>query len=344
MFNNLGRLSGSTVTATDGPMGHVKAAYFDDNTWTIRYLVVDTGSWLSERDVLISPYAVEQRVDSGTNINVALTRAQVRASPDIDTHQPVSRQHERQYLDYYGYPDYWEGGGLWGLGAYPLIPPYVPTPTDIEAASAMRERDQRAADVHLRSSTSVKGYDIQASDGSIGHVQDFVFDAASWAIRYLVVDTRNWWPGGKHVLIATPWIDSIDWSTRTVRVTLTRQQVKNSPDYVQAPDIGRDDEKRLHDAYSRQGYWAPDQQDDSATPGVAHAMSHPAARIDPPEQEVCHGAEQSAVPAGSVDARVLRAVRLGAAVRGSGANMALAPGLCLPAVWWRSRPQRVPAT
>jgi hypothetical protein len=255
MFNSLGRFSGSTVTATDGLVGHVKAAFFDDSAWTIRYLVVETGNWLSEREVLISPYAVKQPVDSGTNIDVALTLAQVQASPGIDTHQPVSRQHERRYLSYFGYPNYWDGGALWGWGAYPSMPPYVPTPSDIEAANAMRERDQRAADVHLRSSSSVKGYDLQASDGSIGHVQDFVFDDASWTIRYLVVDTRNWWPGGKHVLIATQWIDSIDWATGTVRVTLTREQIKKSPDFVEPSAIGRDDEKRLHDAYSRQGYW-----------------------------------------------------------------------------------------
>jgi len=205
--------------------------------------------------VLISPYAVKRPVDSGTNINLELTRAQVQASPDIDAHQPVSRQHEHQYLSHYGYPNYRAGSGLWGWDACPSMPPHVPTPTDIEADNAVRERDQQAADVHLRSSSAVKGYDIQASDGSIGHVQDFVFDDVSWAIRYLVVDTLNWWPGGKHVLIGTKWIDSIDWATGTVRVTLTREQVKNSPEFVEPSDIGRDDEKRLHDAYSRQGYW-----------------------------------------------------------------------------------------
>ncbi|WP_291010658.1 PRC-barrel domain-containing protein [Hydrogenophaga sp.] len=256
MFNSLGRLSGSTVTATDGLVGHFKAAFFDDNAWTIRYLVVNTGNWLSGREVLISPCAVKQPVDSGTNIDVALTRAQVKASPDIDTQQPVSRQHEHDFVSYYSYPNYWEGSGLWGWEALPLMPPYVPTPTDIEVANAMRERDQRGAVSHLRSSAGVKGYDIQASDGSIGHVQDFVFDDVSWAIRYLVVETRNWWPGGKHVLIATQWIDSIDWASGTVQVSLKREQVKNSPGFVEPSDIGRDDEKRLHDAYCRQGYWA----------------------------------------------------------------------------------------
>ena len=255
MLNNLNHLTGCNVCATDGLIGHVKAAFFDDQSWTIRYLVVDTGSWLSERKVLISPYSVTQPLGSGDTINVRLTRHQVEHSPDIDTHQPVSRQHERQTLRYYAYPMYWEGGSMWGLDAYPLLPLYQPTPSEVEAEAAQRERDQRQGDVHLRSSVKVNGYDIQARDGSIGHVQNFVFDDESWAIRYLVVDTRNWWPGGRKVLVATRWIDQIDWASSTVTVSLSREQIKNSPEYHEASAIGRDYEKRLHAAYDRQGYW-----------------------------------------------------------------------------------------
>ena len=254
MLNSFSHLTGSTATASDGSIGHVKAAFFDDQWWTIRYLVVDTGSWLSERQVLISPFSVKQPLGSGGNIDLALTREQVKGSPDIDTHQPVSRQHELQFSGYYAYPEYWDGGALWGMGAYPMLT-YTPTPAEIAAAKAMRQRDVRAADVHLRSSTKVTGYNIQASDESIGHVQDFVFDDESWTIRYLVVDTRNWWPGGKKVLVATPWIDRIDWATSTVHVKLTREQVKNSPEYHEAQPLARDYEKQLHAAYDRQGYW-----------------------------------------------------------------------------------------
>jgi len=255
MLNNLHHFIGSRVTARDGPIGHVKAAFFDDHSWAIRYLVVDTGTWLSGREVLISPYAVHQALGSGKSIDVALSRQQVKDSPDIDTHQPVSRQHERDYLSYYNYPEYWGGGSIWGMGTYPMMPPYIPSSEQVEADTAMRQKDFRASDVHLRDSTKVTGYDIQATGGSIGHVHDFVFDDDSWAIRYLVVDTHNWWPGGRKVLVATHWIDRIDWDTRSVYVKLTREQVKDSPEYHQAQPIARDYEKRLHDAYSRAGYW-----------------------------------------------------------------------------------------
>ena len=256
MLKSLSQITNASVTATDGEIGHVKSALFDDQSWAIRFLVVETGTWLSGREVLISPYAVRQpmAVDSH-NIDVAMTCAQVKGSPDIDTHQPVSRQHERDYLGYYGFPEYWGGGGMWGMGEYPLYLQPSGTAEEIAADKAMRQRELRTADVHLRSSAVVTSYDVQATDEMIGHVKDFIFDEASWAIRYIVVDTRNWWPGGKKVLVATHWIDDISWATNTVHVKLTREQVKSSPEYQEALPIDRDYEERLHDAYDRKGYW-----------------------------------------------------------------------------------------
>ena len=255
MMNSVTHLKGSTITATDGQIGHVMEAYFDDQTWTVRYLVVDTGSWLSGRSVLVSPYAVKQPLDNVKNIDVSLSRHQVEHCPNIDTHQPVSRRHERDYLNYYAYPEYWGGADLWGMGPYPLVPEALPTAVETQVQSALREQDVPAEDVHLRSSAVVTGYDIQATDDSIGHVKDFVFDDETWAIRYLVVDTRNWWPGGKKVLVATRWIDRIDWADKTVYTKLTREQIKNSPEYDEDATVNRDFEKRLHAAVGREGYW-----------------------------------------------------------------------------------------
>jgi uncharacterized protein YrrD len=255
MMKSVSQLNGSTITATDGEIGHVKEVYFDDQAWAIRYLVVDTGSWLSGREVLISPYAVTQPLDAVKNVNVALTRQQVENSPNIDTHQPISRRHEREYLDYYAYPAYWGGDALWAMSAMPLIPPTMQTPLETQAERARIDEDVPPEDAHLRSSANVSGYDIQATDDSIGHVQDFVFDDESWAIRYLVIDTRNWWPGGRKVLVGTHWIDRIDWADKTVFVKLTREQIKNSPQYEEGAPIDRAYEERLHDAYDRKGYW-----------------------------------------------------------------------------------------
>lgn len=255
MLDKLTHLHGRRVTATDGDIGRVETAFFDDASWVIRYLVVETGGWFSRKEVLISPYSVMYPLTQDQHINVALTRQKVKDSPDVDTHQSVSRQHEFDHIDYYDYPPYWEGSGFWGVGAYPVLPMDWPTPAEIATDEAVRQRNLTAADTHLRSGAKVTGYDIQASDGSIGHVQDFVFDDASWVIRYLVVDTRNWWPGGKKVLVATHWIDDIDWATHLVHVNLTREQVKNSPEYDENTPLTRDYETRLHNAYKLASYW-----------------------------------------------------------------------------------------
>ena len=254
MLRNVSTLKGSAVNATDGEIGHVEDTYFDDDTWTIRYLVVDTGTWLTSRKVLISPYSVTPPLGSNRIVDVSLTREQVRMSPDIDTHKPVSRQHEREYLGYYGYPTYWNGGDLWAMGDYPAMPPLT-TPPDYTERHEHLETEVNPEDVHLRSTDNVAGYHIQASDDSIGHVEDFIFDDESWSIRYLVVDTRNWWPGGRKVLVATRWIDRIDWADRKVYTGLSRDAVKASPEYEESSTIDRAYEARLHDAYGREGYW-----------------------------------------------------------------------------------------
>lgn len=145
-----------------------------------------------------------------------LTRQQVKDSPDIATDQPISRQQEAEYFRYYGYPVYWSGHGLWGVSMYPtypgypgaaaLPPGYVVPPTETPQAEAER------GDPHLRSTREVIGYHIQALDGEIGHVEDFIVDDANWAIRYMVVDTRNWWPG-KKVLVSPQWIKAVSWGS-----------------------------------------------------------------------------------------------------------------------------------
>lgn len=254
-LSNFNTLIGRKIIAKDGPIGHVKAALFDDRQWVIRYLVVDTGSWLAEREVLISPHSVEVPLDLVDGIRVSLSREQIERSPDIDTHRPVSRQHERDYLDYYAYPDYWSGVNLWGIGAYPLGPPYRPTTEDLADTEAMRSQEARPDEVHLRTTEAVTGYDIAASDGAIGHIEDFVFEERSWAIRYVAVNTRNWWPGGARVLLATRWFEQFDWASRTAEVRLTRAQIKGSPPYESGMTIDRDYEDRLHQAYEMDGYW-----------------------------------------------------------------------------------------
>jgi len=255
------------IGATDGTIGEVDDLYFDDESWAVRYLVVDAGSWLSSRKVLISPIAAGKPDWENKLLPVSLTREQVKNSPDIDTEMPVTRQHETDYLDYYSYPYYWGGLGLWGSGGYPnmLIPGYggYGSAADIRAeadgAQARTEARQRQteseSDPHLRSCNAVVGYHIQATDGEIGHVQGLLVDEESWAIRYLVVSTSNWWLG-HDVLLAPQWIKSVNWAEQTVAVDLTRDALKQAPWFDSALPLDREMEIAVYKHYGRAGYWS----------------------------------------------------------------------------------------
>ena len=253
MLRSMGKMKGFTIGATDGDIGRVESFYFDDESFTVRHLAVDASGWLTRRKVLISPASI-QRVDwAGGRIQTALTKSQVENSPDIDTDMPVGRRQEIDHYRYYDYPPYWEGPYLWGPAPYPAVA--GSTPSSVEREDRWRWDKADHSDPHLRSSTQVSGYYIHASDGDIGHVEDFLVDERSWAIRYMVVDTANWWPG-KHVLVSPQWIDDIDWNESKVHVGMTRAQIRNSPEYDPDRVIDREYETRLYGYYERPSYWS----------------------------------------------------------------------------------------
>lgn len=233
------------LSATDGEIGRVEDVYFDDQDWTLRYLVVDTGGWLSGRQVLIAPLSIVELHWDDRQIEVALTREQVRNSPSIDAHAPVSRQYESELYDYYGYPYYWAGPFLWGSVA---LPRGYANAEGIEAEHEVQRR--RDCDPRLRSVNEVGGYQIGARDGMVGHVEDFLFDNETWALRYLVVDTRNWLPG-HHVLVSVEWIEEVDWHQSTAYTSLTRDAIRASPKYHRDMVLMPEDEARIYMHYGR---------------------------------------------------------------------------------------------
>jgi sporulation protein YlmC with PRC-barrel domain len=264
MLRSLKDLERYKVSASDGDIGSVVNFLFDDERWAVRYLVVDSGGFFSGRRVLISPISFGQADWSTRRFHVALTMDKVKNSPSIDADRPVSRQHERDYYGYYGYPYYWGYGGLWGMGLYPGL--LATGRWDGPAAQHAND-----SDVHLRSADEVRGYHIQGSDDAIGHVDDLIVDDETWAVRYLVVDTSNWW-FGKKVLIAPAWASSVSWYERKVHLAMTRQAIKDSPEWNASSEIERDFETRLYDYYGRPVYWKTSNQ-----PGIVpplHASSH----------------------------------------------------------------------
>lgn len=245
---------GLTIAAVDGDLGSVADLYFDDLSWTVRYLVVDTGTWLPGRQVLISPLSVRE---AGDKILVDLTQDQVKGSPPVESDKPVNRQQEEAIARYYDQRYYWEGPYRWGLLAYPGMPPVPTAPIPADAMGeemAARERETPSGDPTLRSSRDVTGYYIAALDGEIGHVDDFLVEDRAWAIRYLLVATRNWWPG-KKVLISPEWIKTVSWADSQVQVDLRRDEIKAAPEYDPSRPFDREYESRLIEHHNRRKYW-----------------------------------------------------------------------------------------
>lgn len=254
MLRPVNDLKGYALLATNGPIGHVVDVLFDDRHWAIRYLVVDTGTWLAGRRVLVSPMSLGHPDWMLQQLPVAMTRERVERSPDVDTKQPVSRQHEVEHLAYYGHPVYWEGTELWGMGVYPGLLAGAPVATRVPVEPAPVAGAENS---HLHSCEALVGYQILATDGDLGHVENFLVEDETWAIRYMVVNTSNWW-GGHHVLIAPPWVEKVSWEDSAISVDLTQEAIKAAPPYDAAALFDRQQEAAMHEHYGRSRYWSID--------------------------------------------------------------------------------------
>jgi hypothetical protein len=248
MLRSLAGMKGFKLAATDGELGDVRDFYFDDNAWTVRYLVADTSRWLAGRRVLIAPAALgEPSWEKGT-IPVSLTKDQVKHAPDVDTDQPVSRQREIELARYYAWPEWWGVGG-------PVVPP---APAGVQSAkqrpTAVEDPSAWPADTHLRSLSEVVSYSVQARDERIGKVKDLIAQTSSWIVRYLVVDVKTWRPGGE-VLLAPAWVDRIDWSDSCVVTEMSADDLRACPPYSPGEDLNREYEERLHEHLGQSKYW-----------------------------------------------------------------------------------------
>ena len=165
-FYKLNNLTGYSLNVDDGEIGKVEEVLFDDQCWIVRYFIVSTGSWLMQREVLISPSMITGINEEVKTLDVSLTREQVKNCPPVSTKLPVSRHYEQEYYQYYGKEPYWSGNTMFNPSIYVSQP--------IEG----KLRDPK--DPHLRSSNVVKAYSIRASNGDIGQVEDFILGKEGW--------------------------------------------------------------------------------------------------------------------------------------------------------------------
>ncbi len=240
MLATITELSDYTLEATDGEIGFIDELYFQEEEWQIRYLVIGLGNWFTRQHVLLVPGVIDRLNMDLEKVNFKLTREQIKNSPDVLSQLPVSREKELALHRYYQWQPYWMGHAADGIsyGTHAVWPEAV---TDVEdeseqaheaqvALAELGDVESKAGPFSLRSTNEVTGYYIRAVDGEIGHIDDFVIDLRNWRIRYLVVDTRNWLPG-RRVLVASDWIQKIDWQNAEVSVSLTKESVEKSPEY-----------------------------------------------------------------------------------------------------------------
>ena len=246
MLRRVSSLKGYSLQAIDGRLGAVSDLLFDDVTWKTRWIVVDTGGWLTGRTVLIHLSTIGQPDDLHKLLPVNLTMARIQASPSILDHQPVSRQIQANLIGYYGCDPQW-GWSYDGM-AYPLMAPPSRSEAKWSNGYDVEGRVDDEGDPHLRSVSAVTGYYIHAVDGNIGHVESFLVDDQGWGILYLVVDTRNWWHGD-HVLVAPAAVAEIDWLNSKVDLLVTREQVRASRAWQAEAALPEKDRANLYSQY-----------------------------------------------------------------------------------------------
>ena len=202
MLLNLKSLFGVSILAKDGNIGHLHDVLFHDQSWVVRYFVVETGNQFSGRRVLLSPFSFLKPEWEKRILPVDLTIEEVRQSPDVDTDLPVYRQQEIAMTRHYGWPAYWT----------------------MEASRLAGEKSESEGDPNLRSANEILTYKVKTSDGDLGSMDDLVVEDANWFIRFLVLSAGGWFEGQK-LLVATRWVGSVSWANKEVIVPHSRDSI-----------------------------------------------------------------------------------------------------------------------
>lgn len=248
MLQSIKEIYGHKLTALDGEIGTVKKVYFDQQKWGVRYLIAETGGWLTSRQVLISPCALNNTVGHPEIFSVNLTRRQIEDSPHLEWHKPVSRRFEEAYYRYYNWPRYWQGDEIWGASGIPMRDGVIPP--SLEPAQLTGPRLDMG-DGHLWSTRKVDGYHVQTRDGIVGCVSDFMMDARAWVIRQLVIKVGHPHSGAK-ALIPMNTVVRIGYEQSSVFTDLTVRAVEQSLVQQWVPLRGETDAATFNRSCSQQ--------------------------------------------------------------------------------------------
>jgi hypothetical protein len=242
MLTSLAALDDYAVVGPDAGahLGRIRDTYFEDRRWSIRHLVVETGHWPGHHRVLVSPWSVRGLDPERRVLQTDLTGQELAESPDADSDKPVSRQHAidlARYYGFYGFPYHW-------LGTAPVSEQWMAAGGGEVAVVTLAPRLRRAGDRHLRSARAVLGYCVHAHEDDVGHVSDFLFGDAAWAIRHVSVVLRRGL-SRRRVLVPVGFVSRVDWDAGAVSVALPASVLRNAPEYDPARPFGPDLEARL---------------------------------------------------------------------------------------------------
>jgi len=236
-------MTGYNVEMLDGPSGKAKDFLFDEESWIVRYLEIEYGSFFQGKRILIPNTFLKDPDWNKKQFPVNLSQQDLESCPDLDERTPVSRAYEKSLSEYYGIDDYWPTIYAPPMGITPYFPPRpLRSPSKIVDESDM--------DTSLRSFKEVKGYHIRATDGKLGHVEDMIVDDADWQVVYLIVDTSNWLPWSKVVILSIDWLDKISYTNQEVTINLKSEHIKHAPEYDPSHPIEMDYEKVLYEYYN----------------------------------------------------------------------------------------------
>jgi hypothetical protein len=246
MLRSLNEFLGYVLHAEDGELGQCKDFLVDDRGWYVRYLVGDTRKWLPGRKVLLPPARMGDPDFSGRRLPLSLSKQQIKESPPLEENAPITRQYEVMWFDHYGISEYWLEEDKLGMTENLTAIPVARR----ESATARQAQEES----HVLSVKEMIGETITATDGDVGHLADLLVDLRDWKVRYAVVDTRNWLPG-KQVCVSIACVEWVDHVKDRVGIGLSKEKIKNSPEYNPVVPMTEAYQVVLHDYYGWPKYW-----------------------------------------------------------------------------------------
>jgi uncharacterized protein YrrD len=232
VFWNASAIKGYAIAATDGDVGHVADILIDSASWMVRWLIVDTGSWLNQRTVGLPVWALSRPEPETQDLAVTLTRRQIERSPQIDGDRRLTLEREVLMSEHYAS----------GRRSQP-------EPVQGSATTLVRAKQATVeSSGNLVSLNVLKNASVEASDGEIGHVDSLIVDTETWTIIYLVVHTGHWW-ADKKVLILPRIVVHIDDIRGSIDLNVSREKVRGSPDYVALNTIDGAFDENFHIYY-----------------------------------------------------------------------------------------------